>query len=215
MFTLVIGGSASGKSEYAERHVLTLEGSRVYIATMEPWDEECLARIARHRAVRADRGFATVECYRQLERASVPEGANVLLEDLGNLTANELYPPGKGEGLQETAPMEPSGGGEPTADGCVAPGAGDREMPASERILRGVDCLQRKCRHLTIVTNEAFSGGTEVGEGTLDWLRELAVLNRELARRADLVIEVVCGLPNVLKKEGTALYENGPEPGRN
>ena len=192
MFTLVIGGSASGKSEYAERHVLTLEGPRVYIATMEPWDEECLARIARHRWARADRGFATVECYRQLERASVPEGANVLLEDLGNLTANELYPSGKGEGLQETAPM-----------------------PASERILRGVYCLQRKCRHLTIVTNEAFSGGTEVGEGTLDWLWELAVLNRELARRADLVIEVVCGLPNVLKKEGTALYENGSEPGRN
>ena len=215
MFTLVIGGSASGKSEYAERHVLTLEGPRVYIATMEPWDEECLARIARHRWARADRGFATVECYRQLERASVPEGANVLLEDLGNLTANELYPAEDGESLREAAPMTASGSGERTGSGDCATGNGGGKMPASERILRGVDCLLERCRHLTIVTNEAFSGGAEVGEGTLDWLRELAVLNRELARRADLVIEVVCGLPNVLKKEGTALYENGPEPGRN
>lgn len=76
-------------------------------------------------------------------------------------------------------------------------------MPASERILRGVDALLGKCRHLTIVTNEAFSGGTEVGEGTLDWLRELAAVNRELARRADLVVEVVCGLPAVLRRGGS------------
>lgn len=40
MFTLVIGGAASGKSEYAEAHVETLPGRRLYIATMEPWDEE-------------------------------------------------------------------------------------------------------------------------------------------------------------------------------
>lgn len=46
MFTLVIGGAASGKSEYAEAHVETLPGRRLYIATMEPWDEECRARIA-------------------------------------------------------------------------------------------------------------------------------------------------------------------------
>ena len=31
------------------------------------------------------------------------------------------------------------------------------------------------------------------------YLRNLAMLNRELAREADLVAEVVCGLPNVLK----------------
>ena len=41
MFTLVIGGAASGKSEYAEAHVETLPGRRLDIATMEPWDEEC------------------------------------------------------------------------------------------------------------------------------------------------------------------------------
>ena len=38
MFTFIIGGSASGKSEYAEQHVLSLSGGRVYIATLEPWD---------------------------------------------------------------------------------------------------------------------------------------------------------------------------------
>ena len=46
MLTLVLGGSASGKSEYAEQLVLEAgAGPRFYIATMEPYDEECLRRM--------------------------------------------------------------------------------------------------------------------------------------------------------------------------
>ena len=45
MVTIVIGGAASGKSEFAEALVQTLPGQRVYVATMEPYDGECLARI--------------------------------------------------------------------------------------------------------------------------------------------------------------------------
>ena len=93
MFTLVIGGSASGKSEYAERFVLSLDGSgpRIYIATMEPFGSEAQARIARHHAMRRGRGFETLECYQNIGSISVPLNSNVLLEDLGNLVANELF----------------------------------------------------------------------------------------------------------------------------
>lgn len=97
MFTLVIGGAASGKSEYAEDHTLSLPGQRVYLATMRPSDGECLARIDKHRLQRTSKGFTTVERYTDLSGVAVPEGANVLLECLGNLLANELYSPdGKG-----------------------------------------------------------------------------------------------------------------------
>ena len=91
MLSLIIGGAASGKSEYAERHVLSLPGRRIYLASMEPWDDECRARIARHRAARAGRGFETVERYRDLAGLPVPPDGNILLEDLSNLLANELY----------------------------------------------------------------------------------------------------------------------------
>lgn len=168
MFTLVIGGSASGKSEYAEHQVLALPGRRIYIATMRPWDDECLARIAKHQAARADRGFCTVERYADLAGLTIPRGSNVLLECLSNLAANELY--------------SPDGGG-------------------SEAVLRGVDTLLSQCGHLTIVTNEVFSGGADYEGDTLRYLSELARINRTLAQRADRVVEVVCGLPNVLKGE--------------
>lgn len=166
MFTLIIGGAASGKSEYAEKHVLSLEGPRIYVATMEPWDDECRARIAKHQKARANRGFSTLECYTGLAGAELPSNSNVLLECMSNLVANELYDPAGGK---------------------------------AQAAIDGVFSLLCRCAHLTVVTNEVFSGGTDYEGDTLHYLRELARVNRVLARRADRVVEVLSGLPNVLK----------------
>ena len=166
MFTLITGGSASGKSEYAESWVLGLPGRRIYLATMQPWDQECRNRIARHRRLRLNKGFETVERYTGLAGANIPSGANVLLECMSNLAANELY--------------DPEGGGE-------------------EAVFQGVEVLLSRAAHLTVVTNEVFSGGAAYGEDTLHYLQTLARINRRLAAQADTVVEVVCGLPNFLK----------------
>jgi len=92
MIVLVTGGSGSGKSTWAEKLVSTLpEEGRIYIATMQVYDEESVRRVARHRAQRADKGFRTIECEKDLASADVPEGSVVLLEDLVNLMANEMF----------------------------------------------------------------------------------------------------------------------------
>ena len=166
MLTLITGGAASGKSEYAEALVQALPGQRVYLATMEPWDHECLARIEKHRRQREGRGFLTLERYRDLGGLEVPRGANVLLECMSNLLANELY--------------SPQGGGRAA-------------------VLGGVERLLGRCTHLTVVTNEVFSGGADYEGDTLRYLGELGAVNRALAARAELVVEVVCGCANVLK----------------
>ena len=62
MLTLVIGGAASGKSEYAESLVLRSALPRYYLATMQVWDAECAARVEKHRRMRAAKQFETVEC---------------------------------------------------------------------------------------------------------------------------------------------------------
>lgn len=63
----------------------------------------------------------------------------------------------------------------------------------------GVAHLLRQCRHVTVVTNEVFSSGEAYQGDTLSYLRDLAWANRTLARRADRVVELVCGLPCVWK----------------
>ena len=168
MLTLVIGGAGSGKSAFAENHVCALEGRRVYLATMQARDPESLARIARHRALRADKGFETVERGLDLAGTELPPGANVLLEDLSNLLANECF--------------SPAGGG-------------------ADAVRRGLESLLARCENLTVVSNEIFLGGADYAVDTLGYMKDLAALNRELAAQADLVAELVCGLPNVLKGE--------------
>lgn len=92
MIVLVTGGSGCGKSTWAEKLIASLpDENRVYIATMQVYDEESVRRVARHRAQRADKGFLTIECEKDLASADVPEGSIVLLEDLVNLMANEMF----------------------------------------------------------------------------------------------------------------------------
>ena len=93
MVNLVIGAAASGKSEYAEDIVMSLPGEKIYIATMEPFCAEAKERIARHRALRAGKGFSTVERPRDLIGLTPEADWNVLIEDLPNLAANELFSP--------------------------------------------------------------------------------------------------------------------------
>ena len=90
MLILVTGGSASGKSEFAESLCLGLS-PRFYLACMQPFGAEGEARIARHRALRKDKGFQTVERYTDLASLRLSARGCVLLEDLGNLTANEMF----------------------------------------------------------------------------------------------------------------------------
>ena len=166
MFTLILGGAGSGKSAFAENLVYRLPGERIYLATMDAQDEESRQRIRRHRVLRADKGFLTVERSRDLAGLSLPPEANVLLEDLSNLLANECF--------------HPQGGG-------------------PEAAAEGVLALRCRTAHLTVVTNEIFLDGAAREAETADYMKALAMLNRQLAREAELVVEVVCGLPQVLK----------------
>ena len=92
MIALVIGGSGSGKSAYAEKLVKQIpDENRVYIATMRVWDAESEMRVARHREQRKELGFETIECPVELDKIQLSKDATVLLEDIPNLVANELF----------------------------------------------------------------------------------------------------------------------------
>lgn len=59
--TLVLGGTRSGKSAFAEKIVLESGLRPVYLASAEAWDEEMRQRIAAHRASREGAGWQTIE----------------------------------------------------------------------------------------------------------------------------------------------------------
>ena len=173
MLILVTGGSASGKSAHAERLLCEhAAGSRLYLATMQPFGAAAQKRIARHRALRQGKGFQTVERPLNLAGLELPRRYDgILLEDLGNLLANELFAP---EGAKDAA---------------------------FGSILAGIDHLQDCCETLVVVTDEIFADGIDYPPETARYICDLAALNRALATRAGVVYESVCGILLPLKGE--------------
>ena len=184
MMILITGGSASGKSAFAEDKLLSFgDKKRYYLATMAVWDEECRERIRRHRIKRSGKGFSTIEKPVDLKDVSLPGGSAALLECVSNLTANELFREELGENGQESEETR---------------GAG-REQKAWERITGGIFNLKEQAEDLVVVTNEVFSDGISYDPGTEQYLRLLGKINCWLANMADEVYEVSCGLPICVK----------------
>ncbi len=180
MITLIVGGSGSGKSEYAENLAVSLrQEKQIYIATMKPWDEECRQRIERHRQMRAEKQFETVECYRNLKELKLPgdgKSGAVLLECMSNLVSNELF----GLGEENEAP-------------CLEEGT------VSEEILKGIESIKEKAEHVIIVTNEVFSDGESYSKETLVYRKVLGEVNQRIGKAANMVVEVVAGIPVIIK----------------
>ena len=187
---MVYGGSASGKSSYAESFAMSLqgEGRLLYIATMYPYkwntteiDPETMQRIERHRAMRADKGFDTVECYRHVEHIVAKRQDVLLLECMSNLLANEMY-------------LEP--------DSNAGSDMAETMSPVSNKIVQALIDLSTRVQELVIVTNDVFSDGGSLtyDESTREYVKNLAEINCALAREAATVTEVVCGIPVIVKK---------------
>lgn len=203
MLHMVYGGSASGKSSYAESFAMSLQGDGrlLYIATMYPYkwnttelDLETMQRIERHRAMRADKGFDTVECYRHVEHIVAKRQDVLLLECMSNLLANEMY-------LEQDSD---DGGLAETMSEVEKAGVGMSETlsPVSKKIVQALVDLSTRVQDVVIVTNDVFSDGGSLtyDESTREYVKNLAEINCALARVAATVTEVVCGIPVIVKK---------------
>ncbi len=181
MVILVLGGSGSGKSAYAETAAGRLAGGmrKYYLATMQAFDEEGQKKIRRHRKLRSGKGFLTIEQPVHILQAAEqmePGEKTALLECMSNLAANEMFGGTVGESSQRRTPEA-----------------------VSRRILKQVGELQKQLAHFVIVSNNVSEDGILYDEGTMNYLKALGIINQGLAAMADTVVEVVVGIPVVLK----------------
>ncbi len=75
------------------------------------------------------------------------------------------------------------------------------DLEPNERILREISSMISKNRHTVIVSNDIFSTLEGLNSQSIAYLKNLAYLNKEIAKRADVVIEAVCSLKNIIKGE--------------
>lgn len=177
MITLIMGGSGSGKSAYAEKYLQTVsEGEKkYYLATMQIFDEEGRRKVEKHRKLRQGKGFSTIEqptsISEALQKMEAGEKA-ALLECMSNLTANEMF---------QTDP--------PKAKESVV-----------GKILQEIITLHQELTHLVIVTNNVFEDGIFYDKATMEYIQALGEVNQSLADMAEEVVELVVGIPVILKK---------------
>lgn len=175
MITLVLGGSGSGKSEYAEK--LVMESGclhKYYLATMQVYGEEGRKKVERHKVLRQGKGFITIEQTRDIDKALDQvefKDACGLLECMSNLVANEMF----------------------TQEGIVSP-----ELVES-KIMEQIDNLERGFQQLVIVSNNVFEDGCTYAEETMRYMSALGRINTALANKAERVMELVVSIPVVIK----------------
>lgn len=181
---LVTGGAGSGKSAYAEGIIETMAAAlsvncpstkKIYLATMHR-DESAdfKERLRRHLALREGKNFVTWEQENSISALlpRITPHQVILLEDLSNLLANEMY--GTGAVLSQAEPDDTA-----LKAHIVAP------------ILR----MAEKSRGLVVVTNELFTDDIPKDPSTRLFVHNLARANTLLAAHSAAFTEVICGLP--------------------
>jgi len=88
VITLVIGGTRSGKSRYAQQLALQLSQRPLYVATSRVWDADHQARIARHQRERGAE-WRTLEC--EIELAELQLDGEVAVIDCVTLWLSNFF----------------------------------------------------------------------------------------------------------------------------
>jgi adenosylcobinamide kinase / adenosylcobinamide-phosphate guanylyltransferase len=178
--TLVLGGTRSGKSRYAERLAHATGLPVRYVATADTNDASMAERIAAHRA-RRDASWTTVEAGRRLAAAvGAPGHECVLVDGLGPWIAGVLV--GDREGSSIPAEID----------------VGDREgssIPAEIDVV----IASAANREVIVVAEQAGEGMLPLDALSRAWLDSLGDATQQLAEAAQRVVLVVAGQPLEIK----------------
>ena len=189
---LVTGGSGCGKSSYAEKRIQEFAAKNgadiYYLATMQVYGDEGRKKVQRHIELRRGKGMITIEKTRNVQEAiplmekmrkpreviSTAEKQDqcVILEDLGNLVANEMF---------------------------LENGEISNWQAVAQKVVADILLLDKCVSYLVLVTNNVFEDGISYEEGTRNYQMALGKVNASLAREALEVVEVVVGIPQTIK----------------
>lgn len=209
MMYLIIGGSGSGKSAYAEELLFSLPdaGKKYYIATMQVCDEESRRRVQKHRKQREGKRFYTIEQPVHVSGALTQMDAgkkSAMLECVSNLVANEMF--AKDIYAEDMYADDPHVE-DMHADDCDVKETGLKKSKncsaevVADKIVDDIMKLHQPLQQLVIVSNNVFEDGVSYDEMTMEYIKTMGIVNQKLAAVADVVTEVVVGIPVMAKEQ--------------
>ncbi|MBQ3377849.1 MAG: bifunctional adenosylcobinamide kinase/adenosylcobinamide-phosphate guanylyltransferase [Synergistaceae bacterium] len=175
MFIFISGASRSGKSEFAENICgeLAADNRKIYLATAQVYDEDMRRRVERHRAMRKNKNFITLEKTHNLHEIFdlINKDDNILLECLPNLAANELF---IDESIKDLNFVK-------------------------AKIFNEILELNFIAKNLIVVSDDIFSDGIIYDGMTENYIKLLGELHCLIAAQSDKAIECASGLAYYFK----------------
>lgn len=204
--------------------------TRIYLATMGARDEESLKRIKKHIFRRKDMEYITIEksfdvgsiditnidtgktdisniSISNIDISNISIGntdignigirstsiSNTSIADIANGSVKNVNKDKGGKRILLIEDIPNLLAGEMFKGTSFCPDVADK-------INADIMKLISVCEHTVIVTNEVFSDGMIYDEYTTTYLREFGTINRRLAGCSDKVVELVCGIPCIVKE---------------
>lgn len=176
MRILLIGGSKSKKSNLAQDLCIKLsdKDSRFYWATMIPTDKEDDERILNHIEDRAGMSFKTIECGKNiLKYKDKIQSSTVLFDSITAYLANEMFSQIRT----------------------------DDNKTITERCSADLLNLSLISSNFVCVCDDLWHDGGKYDDLSKSYIKNLAMICRNLAKEFDTVCEVIAGHTNILKGE--------------
>ncbi len=169
MKIFISGGAKNGKSMFAQECAkkLAKEEHLWYLATMEPRDEEDLARVFRHRNERAGWGFKTAEWGRNISshKNEIDRKGTYLVDSVTALLSNEMF-----VGM-----------------------SGDINKEAPAKVATELFEFSEIAENVVFVSDNIHCDAAFYDEWTDSYRAGLAEIDRKLAQMCDVVVEFCCG----------------------
>ncbi|MDD4984763.1 MAG: bifunctional adenosylcobinamide kinase/adenosylcobinamide-phosphate guanylyltransferase [Dehalococcoidales bacterium] len=178
--TLIVGGARSGKSRFAQELAEKTGEAVLFVATAEAGDEEMSRRIEKHRKSRPV-SWRTLEATDNLSGRISREisGEGVVIIDCITLLVNNIT----------------GSYGDRYSEGLI-------EDKVTAEIRELIECIDRTDARFIIVSNEVGLGLVPPNKLGRFYRDILGRANQLLARRADEVYLMICGLPVAIKTPG-------------
>ena len=152
----------------AEKLSAKCVGRKIYLATAFVYDDEMRERVRRHQLNRSQKGYTTIEKCRDITEITnaLMSDDTVLLDCLGNLTANEMF------------------------DGAES----NTDIKIAGKIFDDIRRVNNAVSNLIIISNEIFSSGIRYEKQTEAYTAVLGRLHVDIAAIADTAVECTCGM---------------------
>ena len=174
MICFISGGVKNGKTRLALDISCKVANNnpKYYLATMIPFDSEDDLRIKNHRKERENLGFITIEKSSDVGNISLENNPTILLDSLTALLLNEFFIAEKENTSYDLVPI---------------------------KIINDLDSLIKRSKNIIFVSDYIYSDGVTYNSYTESFKKCLAVIDKYVASRSDVVIERVMGINHFIK----------------